>query len=283
MTLNPDLVGTRSAPVEFSWTADDVLLYAVAVGAGQEPTAELALTTENTDGVTPLVLPTFANIITRGARIEFGDYDRARLVHAEQSFRLPAPLPLTGRATVTAEVTGVLDQGRGVLITTEAGALDAATGAVLATTVHIAGEGGVGSRGATVASRVPDRTPDEVVAVTTRPEQALLYRLTGDRNPLHTDPAFAARGGFATPILHGMCTYGFTGRVLLQTVCGGDVGRFAGMDARFTRPVLPGDALAVSIWHDPAGAYFRTTRDGEPVLDRGRLDLHPEPRPDPKE
>ena len=109
MALRPDLVGSQSEPVSFAWARDDVLLYALAVGAGQEdPTAELALTTENTDGVRTAVLPTYANIITRGARPDLGDFDRARLVHAEQSFTVHRPLPAEGRARVTATVTDVL-------------------------------------------------------------------------------------------------------------------------------------------------------------------------------
>ena len=107
----------------------------------------------------------------------------------------------------------------------------------------------------------------------TRPEQALLYRLSGDRNPLHADPGFAARGGFRRPILHGLCTYGFTGRALLHTLCGSDPARFLSMFGRFTRPVLPGDTLVVSIWRDGEGtALFRTaTEDGTVVIDRGQM------------
>ncbi|OJY45498.1 MaoC/PaaZ C-terminal domain-containing protein [Pseudonocardia sp. 73-21] len=278
MALAQGLLGTTGEPVEFSWTVDDVLLYALAVGAGHDdPLGELAFTTDNTDGVGPAVLPTYANIITRGSRIPLGDFDPALLVHAEQGFRLHAPLPVEGRATTTSTVTGVFDKGRGALVRTEAEAVDAATGQPLATTVQsvfIGGEGGFGGpRGSSGPSPVPESAPDHIVGYTTAPGQALLYRLTGDRNPLHTDPAFARRGGFDRPILHGMCTYGFTARALLATVCDGDPARFRGMDARFTRPVLPGAELTVSVWRDGAGAWFRTTSGGETVLDRGRLDI----------
>jgi acyl dehydratase len=278
MALAPDLVGTRSEPVSFVWERDDVLLYAIAVGAGgADPTAELALTTENTADVRTQVLPTYANIITRGARVPLGDFDPAMLVHAEQWFRVHRPLPVSGRARVTAQVTDVLDKGSGALVRTESEAVDAETGAKLATTaqtVFIRGEGGFGgSRGESSPSPVPDRAPDHEITYRTRPEQALLYRLTGDRNPLHSDPAFAARGGFDRPILHGMCTYGFTARALLATVCGGDTTRFSAMDARFTRPVLPGDDLTVHVWDEGATAFFRTTSGEHVVLDRGRLDL----------
>lgn len=278
MALAPDLVGTRSEPVSFAWERDDVLLYALAVGAGgEDPTAELSLTTENTAGVRTQVLPTYANIVTRGARVPLGDFDPAMLVHAEQWFRVHRPLPVSGRARVTAQVTDVLDKGSGALVRTESEAVDAETGAKLATTaqtVFIRGEGGFGgARGEPSASPVPDRAPDHEITYRTRPEQALLYRLTGDRNPLHSDPAFAARGGFDRPILHGMCTYGFTARALLATVCGGDTTLFSAMDARFTRPVLPGDELTVRIWDEGPTAFFRTTSGEHVVLDRGRLDL----------
>jgi len=109
------------------------------------------------------------------------------------------------------------------------------------------------------------------VTYRTRPDQALLYRLSGDRNPLHSDPAFARRGGFDRPILHGLCTYGFTGRALLHTVCGSDPARFRSMYGRFSRPVVPGQSLVVAVWLDGDGrALFQTTtEDGTVVIDRG--------------
>lgn len=275
--IGPDLVGRTGEPVEFAWDADDVQLYALAVGAGQDPLDELASTTENSDGVALTVLPTFLNIVTRSARVDY-DVDRTKLVHAEQSFTLAGPLPTGGRARVTARVTEVWDKGSAALVTTEAEAVDAGTGAPLGTsrqTVFVRGAGGFGGeRGPAAPDNArPDRAPDHQVTLTTRPEQALLYRLTGDRNPLHSDPAFAARAGFERPILHGMCTYGFAGRVLLAHACGGDPARFGAMSARFSRPVLPGDELRVALWLDDAGADFVTTRGDDVVLDRGRLAL----------
>ena len=143
------------------------------------------------------------------------------------------------------------------------------------TSAFIRGEGGFGGdRGPPDSWARPDRDPDLQVTQPTRPEQALLYRLTGDRNPLHTDPAFAARGGFATPILHGLCTYGFTGRALLHAVCGGDPARFGCMSGRFSQPVLPGETLITSIWRDDDGALFQTAKpDGTVVIDRGRMQV----------
>ena len=118
---------------------------------------------------------------------------------------------------------------------------------------------------------LPDRKPDHEVTYATRPEQALIYRLSGDRNPLHSDPAFAARAGFERPILHGLCTYGVTGRALLHAMAGSDPARFASMSGRFSSPVVPGESLTVSIWADGPSALFRTTKeDGTVVIDRGR-------------
>jgi acyl dehydratase len=140
----------------------------------------------------------------------------------------------------------------------------------------IRGEGGFGdSRGPELPTRVkaPEKAPDEEVTYATRSDQALLYRLSGDRNPLHSDPAFAALAGFPKPILHGLCTYGVTGRALLHTFCGSDPSRFRGMDARFSKPVMPGDVLTVRMWRDGDGsAIFQTvTQDGTVVIDNGKL------------
>jgi acyl dehydratase len=282
MALDHGLVGVASDPVQRTWRSDDVILYALGVGAGApDPTAELAFTTENTTGVELRALPTFA-VLAAAARTgrRLGDFDPAQLVHAEQAFELHAPLPVDGRVQVVATVTQIADKGSGALVSTENTATDAETGALLVTTrsgVFIRGEGGFGrSGGPSVEWALPDRAPDEQVRYATRPEQALLYRLSGDRNPLHSDPAFAARGGFARPILHGLCTYGFTGRALLHALCGSDPDRFDAMSGRFTRPVLPGQELVVSIWSDtPGSALFRTaTDDGTVVIDRGRVRFH---------
>ncbi len=279
MPLNHSLVGVPGEPVERSWTSTDALLYAIGVGAGLgDPLQELQFTTENTAGVQQQVLPTYGVLLAqaRGAG-NLGDFDRAMLVHAEQSIELHKPLPVDGTLRTSATVTGIYDKGSGALIETENRAVDPATGEPAVTTTSgtfIRGEGGFGGdRGTAPAWQLPDRAPDQKVTVQTRPEQALLYRLSGDRNPLHADPAFAARGGFSRPILHGLCTYGFTGRVLLHEVCGSDPARFAYMSGRFSRPVLPGESLVVSIWSgEDSTAQFQTAKeDGTVVIDRGTL------------
>ncbi|MGB6455848.1 MAG: MaoC/PaaZ C-terminal domain-containing protein [Streptosporangiaceae bacterium] len=279
MPLNHSLVGVAGEPTERSWTSADALLYAIGVGAGLgDPLQELQFTTENTAGVQQQVLPTYGVLLAQARTSgNLGDFDRAMLVHAEQSIELHKPLPVEGTLRTSATVTGIYDKGSGALVETENRAVDAATGEPLVTTTSstfIRGEGDFGGdRGTAPAWQLPDRAPDQKVTVQTRPEQALLYRLCGDRNPLHADPAFAARGGFSRPILHGLCTYGFTGRVLLHEVCGSDPARFEFMSGRFSRPVLPGESLVVSIWAGENGtAQFQTAKeDGTVVIDRGTL------------
>ena len=279
MPLNLDAVGRAFGPVETSWSSKDALLYALGVGAGQEDALrELEFTTENSHGVTQQVLPTFGVIVVQhgGPRQALGDFDRAMLVHAEQSLTLHRPLPVEGRASITSKLAGIYDKGSGALVVSEAIAADAESGEPLLTTsssVFIRGEGGFGGeRGPSATWELPDREPDQRATAQVRPDQALLYRLSGDRNPLHSDPAFAARAGFPRPILHGLCTYGVTGRLLLHALCGSDPARFRSMRARFTRPVLPGGCLTVSMWVDGHSARFQTTDDdGQVVIDHGEV------------
>jgi acyl dehydratase len=293
MALNPDAVGTTSDPVERSWTSKDALLYALGVGAGAlDPTGfELEFTTENSAGVTQRVFPTFTTIVGQGGgtRASLGDFDPAMLVHGEQSIALHGELPTDGRISITTTVAGMYDKGSAGVVVLESESRYADSGELAFTgrsSLFIRGAGGFGGprnpegdeESELAAEPLPTREPDEVVTYATRGDQALLYRLNGDRNPLHSDPAFAKRAGFDRPILHGLCTYGFTGRGLLHIVCGSDPARFGAMRARFSKPTMPGDALTVSVWDvsdRAAGAYrFRTeTQRGETVIDGGLFRL----------
>jgi acyl dehydratase len=282
MALNHSLVGVPGEPAERSWDSKDALLYAVGVGAGLgDPLQELEFTTENSEGIEQQVLPTYAVLIAQGRTSgQLGDFDRAMVVHAEQAVELHRPLPVAGTVRTTSTVTGIYDKGSGALVVTENVAVDAATGEPLATTrssAFIRGEGGFGGeRGTDAAWDRPDREPDHQVTYQTRPEQALVYRLSGDRNPLHVDPKFAARGGFDRPILHGLCTYGVTGRALLHVLCDSEPARFRSMSGRFSRPVWPGESLTVSVWREDGSdtALFQTTKDdGTVVIDRGRMQV----------
>ena len=282
MSLDHSLVGEPSEPQTRSWDSKDALLYAVGIGAGLgDPLTELEFTTENSEGIEQKVLPTYAVLIAQArATRSLGDFDRAMLVHAEQAFELHRALPVAGTVRTTATVTGIYDKGSGALVVTENVAADADTGEPLITSrssTFIRGEGGFGGdRGPSDSWEKPSREPDHRVVYETRPEQALIYRLSGDRTPLHVAPKFAARGGFSQPILHGLCTYGVTGRALLHALCDSDPARFKSMSGRFSRPVLPGESLTVSIWRaDGSGtAVFQTTRqDGTVVIDRGRMQV----------
>jgi acyl dehydratase len=275
MALNPDAVGSKGEPVEVSWDSKDCLLYAVGIGAG---TDELAFTTENTSGVDQLVFPTFPVVIGWGrgsAMGNIGTFNPALLVHGQQSVTLHRPIPVEGSATLESEVTAMYDKGKAaVVVTATTATMDGAPLYTNTASVFIRGEGGWGGdRGPSGPQNVPpERDADHQVTYRTSPDQALTYRLSGDRNPLHSDPSFAAIGGFDRPILHGLCTYGFTGRALLHTLCGSDPARFGHIEGRFTSPVFPGEALTVSMWEMGDGeALFTTSVDDRLVIDQGLL------------
>lgn len=282
MTLDLDAVGFRAEPFTVSWTAKDAILYALGVGAGQaDPLDELSLTTENSTGVEQQVLPAFGIVLAQSGllrRIPIGEFDRAKLLHADQRIEVSAAIPAEGAARVEARLEGIHDKRTGALVVISAYATDAETGKELWISrlgYFIRGAGGFGGAPALTSGwKEPEGEPDMVVTTPTRPDQALLYRLSGDRNPLHSDPASAARAGFDRPILHGLCTYGIVHRVLLGELCRGDVSRFHSMYARFSRPVFPGEQLRTAIWGDATGARFRTTDGaGRTVLEHGRFDL----------
>ncbi len=277
MPINPDAVGSKGTPTKSSWTSKDALLYAVGVGAGQEPLEELQFTTENTNGVEQRVLPTMAVVLGfgGGAMSKIGDFNFAMLVHGEQSIELHREIPVEGEVETVDEVTAIWDKGKGAVVETQSVSTLTSTGEPLFTkrmSAFIRGEGGWGGdSGPKLEWERPEGDPDASVTYQTRPEQALIYRLSGDRNPLHADPSFAAMGGFDKPILHGLCTYGFTGRGLLASLCDGDPSRFTSMYGRFSSPVFPGEALTVDVWRtgDGTAVYQTQGSDGRVVLDKG--------------
>ena len=273
MPINPEAVGAKGAPSKRSWTSKDALLYAVGIGAG---TDELQYTTENTKNIDQKVFPTFAVIVGGGGipMREVGSFNPTLMVHGEQGVELLSEIPAAGEIESVGECTAIYDKGSAAVLEFTSESKNVATGEVLLrtrTSLFCRGEGGWGGdRGPSEKIQFPNRTSDQQVSYKTREDQALTYRLSGDRNPLHSDPSFAAMGGFEKPILHGLCTYGFTGRGLLNEICGGDAGRFKSMNARFSKPVFPGDTLTVSIWVDGSEALFKTTnQNGDVVIDQG--------------
>lgn len=273
MPINPDAVGEVGTPKKRSWTSKDALLYAVGVGAG---TDELAYTTENTKDTQQKVLPTFAVIIGGGGvpMEKVGSFNPALMVHGEQAIELFDEIPADGEIESVGKIIGIYDKGSAAVLEFESTSTNVATGKPLLKTsmsLFCRGEGGWGGdRGPTEKIEFPDRQPDHQVTYATREDQALTYRLSGDRNPLHSDPSFAAMGGFDKPILHGLCTWGFTGRALLNALCDGNASRFKSMKSRFSKPVIPGDSLTISMWVDGNSALFRTTnQNGDVVIDQG--------------
>ena len=271
MAINTDAVGKESDVVEKSWNSKDCILYALGCGSG---TDELSFATEKNQKV----LPTFGVILGSGVNIgtAIGDFNPAMLVHGEQSIELAGPIPTKGTVKNQGRIAEIWDKGSGAVIAFETESRDATTDKILfinRSSIFIRGEGGFGGdRGPQKPPFVaPNRKPEVVVNYNTKEEQALIYRLSGDRNPLHSDPEFAKMGGFDKPILHGLCTYGFTGRALLNSLCDGDPAKFKSISGRFSKPVLPGQELTINIWVDGNQAKFQTCVEGSVVIDHGEF------------
>ncbi|AJP01787.1 3-alpha,7-alpha,12-alpha-trihydroxy-5-beta-cholest-24-enoyl-CoA hydratase [Streptomyces cyaneogriseus subsp. noncyanogenus] len=259
-----------------AWGPDDVQLYHLAIGAGAPATdpRELRYTLESRLHV----LPSFAAVagggppgVIRGLSVPGVEVDLARVLHAGQSLTVHRPIPVRGAATAVSRVTAVHDKGTAALLVlrTEAADGDGPLWTEEAH-IHVRGEGGWGGdRGPSGRLPPPAGAPDEVVERPVREDQALLYRLTGDRNPLHADPDFAARAGFARPVLHGLCTYGMALKAAVDTVLDADVGRVRSYTTRFAGVVYPGETLRVRMWRREGRIRLAVTaveRDDAPVL-----------------
>lgn len=243
----------------------DVALYNLSIGLGQDPMdpRQLPFTYEPA----LVAMPSMAVVLGYpGFWIKAPEtgVDWVRVVHGEQSLTLHRPLPTSGEVIGTSRVTGLVDRGpgKGALIYSERVIRDATTGETLATvamTTFARGDGGFGGPSGPVKPPQPEAegTPDLVLDLPTRPEQAAWYRLNGDHNPLHIDPEVASKAGFPRPILHGLCTFGVVCHALMRGLCGYDTARFGSMELRFSSPVFPGETIRTEIWHRPGGAAFR--------------------------
>ena len=260
-----------------AWNADAVILYHLGVGAGGGPGKaidpdELRYTYERD----LKVLPTFAVIPGMGTVVDLNsfpgiDVDFAHVLHGEQETEIHGVIPTGAEVEHETRVVGVYDKGQAALIVVEVATRDGA-GAPLFTnrsSIFVRGEGGFGGEaGPRSGLAPPDRAPDAVVPTPTTEHQALLYRLSGDMNPLHADPRFAARGGFERPILHGLCTYGIACKATVDEVLGGDVEAVRHYRARFAGIVFPGETIETSMWREDGQVVLtaRTVERGEPVL-----------------
>ncbi|MBH1933419.1 MaoC family dehydratase N-terminal domain-containing protein [Streptomyces sp. AV19] len=243
--------------VPLSWDHKDVLLYHLGVGAGVPATdaAELRYVLEDRLHV----LPSFATVAGGGMiAAEWPgtpgiDIDLAAVLHGGQSLTLHRPIPVRGeKAAQTSRIAAVLDKGKAAVVVLRTDVADA-DGPLWSgeSRLFVRGEGGFGGeRGGSERLEAPARAPDATVERAVREDQALLYRLSGDRNPLHADPAFAARAGFDRPILHGLCTYGMTLKAVVDTLLDGEPGRVRSYSTRFSGVVFPGETLRVRMWRD---------------------------------
>lgn len=273
-------------PTEARYTFKDTILYALGVGFGAEPLDAQHLRYLYEDGL--LAAPTMGNVLASAsfwAREPEYEIDWRKLLHAEQRLTLHRPLPVEGAVTARHDLMGVRDKGEGAgaMLYQRKTVSDAASGEALCsvvTTLMLRGDGGCGDYGEAPPelAPLPQRAPDKVLEVQTMELSPLIYRLSGDLNPLHIDPAIAAHAGFERPILHGLCSKGFAGYALLKAYCDFDPARLRSMALRFSRPVLPGDRIRFEFWHDaaePGLVRFRASvpARGLVVLDRGSAEI----------
>lgn len=270
-------IGAELPPQEFSWTARDVQAYHLALGAGDAPTDPREL--RYLDDVEPIVLPTFATVAatfhaTEPPRVQFPgiDIDLAKVVHGTQEVTSLGPIPPRGRARTVTRITDIWDKGSAAVIIQEA-TTTGADGTELwrsRSSIFARGEGGFGGeRGPSAKVTSPDRSPDAEVPIAVLPQQAMMYRMCGDRNPLHSDPEFARAAGFSAPILHGLCTYAMVCKAIIDTVLGGDANSVRGFGARFAGVVYPGEKLTCRIWKEEGrflAGVFVADRDDAPAL-----------------
>src|SRR4051812_31856955 len=276
MPIDPDVaIGADLGSLEFSWSESDVLLYHLAIGA-----TELSYALEGPDlQVLPsfgIVAPTFHETDPPPLDLPGCDINLAQVVHGSQQISVQAPLPTSGSATLSTRITDVWDKGKAAVIWQE-GTARSPEGKDLWTvrsSIFVRGEGGWGGdRGDSTVVEIPGRKPDTDTTYDVTPQQALLYRLCGDRNPLHADPGFARAAGFPAPILHGLCSYGIVLRTVTDDLLGGDASLVGAFGARFAGVVFPGETIRVQAWDEgdqivvsATIASHREERDGAPVL-----------------
>ncbi|WGR93389.1 MaoC family dehydratase N-terminal domain-containing protein [Bradyrhizobium sp. ISRA443] len=280
----PAVLNLKTDAVPYSWSDREVMLYALGIGMGSDPLNEKELQFVNETFATPKplkVVPTFASVCAWGARPGIIDLNRVMVLDGERDITFHKPMPVAASVTADARVRGVYDKKeKGAIIQNEVVIRDGNGDKIvtIVSSTFARGDGGFGgpSEGMPEPHQVPRRAPDRSVDIPIRPDQALIYRLSGDRNPLHSDPEFARRAGFSKPILHGMCTYGLTCRAVLQTYADYDPSAFHLHRVRFSAPVFPGEIITVNLWKDGNSISFEAhvrerrvtvAKNGQTVLD----------------
>ncbi|HXJ36828.1 MAG TPA: MaoC/PaaZ C-terminal domain-containing protein [Candidatus Eisenbacteria bacterium] len=260
MPIDLSYIGKKLGGVTQSWDQKDVMLYGLGVGCGRE---ELQFVYERELKVLPTfaVVPAFPAMLNLGGAMQVNP---AMVLHGEQSIELTGPIPTEATVTTTPTIKAVYDKVKGAVVVVATESVDE-KGKVLfrgQSSIFVRGEGGFGGdRGPSGARNVPpDRKPDKSISYKTLPQQALIYRLSGDMNPLHADPDFAKMGGFDTPILHGLCTFGHAGRAVLAAYCDNDPARMKTFEVRFSGVVFPGETITTDMWEVEKGKIVFTAR-----------------------
>jgi len=271
-TLGPEAVGLELPPMEFEYTERDVMLYALGVGA-----TELDFVYERNLKALPTfaVIPAFPAMMGMSAGIEI---NLVMVLHGEQSFRIHNTIPTKGKLTTKGKVASVYDKGKGALANVETETRDESGQLIFTNTsgVFVRGAGGFGGeRGPEAGNVPPDRAPDKTVEMATLPIQAMIYRLSGDRNPLHIDPDFAKMASYDRPILHGLCTFGHVGRAVLSEYCGNDASRLTGLSVRFSGVVYPGDTIITEMWQEGDNKIIlqAKTQEGRAVISNAAAEV----------
>lgn len=277
------LLALKIPDAEHTYTERDTILYALGVGVGQDPMDLRDLAYVYEPGLK--TLPTYPVVLGYPgfwARDLDTGIDWVKLVNGEQGVRIHRPVPVRGTVIGRTRILDVIDKGpgKGALVYTERNVSDKASGALIATitqTQFCRGDGGFGGpdKPTPPVHPIPERAPDLVCDLVTRPEQALIYRLSGDRNALHADPAIAAKAGFERPIFHGAGTFGVAAHAVVKAACDGDAAKVAAISGRFSSPVIPGETIRTEIWRDGSVLSFRCRIVGRDALamNNGRVEV----------